>query len=310
MIQSHVNLFGFGLLSTWGRALLTVATVTLLSAEQASAFGVPLTDLFSGGTIEVGSSRFSNWQLVTMDSTGVTPNLAQITVTALANDVNNPGLEFAANGQLAISGINSIDLVLKYRIERLSGGKTYTGHTLAMTGVTFGGLGGISYISDSLAGGGGEISPAVAVADNEAKVFQFTSTASLFPQTAINATTDIFITGLAATDSVGLSTFTQRFAQVGPLGVPGDYNQDGTINAADYTVWRNHLGAPAGTLPNDTVGGVIGQGQYNLWKSNFGQAGSGSIASLPITAVPEPATMTLLFVAVLGCFRPNRNRIA
>ena len=280
------------------RALLAIATVALLWVEQASAFGVALTDLLGGGSIEIGSSRFSNWQLVTIDATGATPNLSQVTVTALGDDLNNPGLQFAGNGQLAIAGVNSVDLVLKYRVDRLSGGKTYTGHTLAMTGVTFGGPGGISYISDSLAGGSGQLTPAVAVADNEAKVFQFNSTANLSPQPALVVTTNVFITGLAAADTIDLASFTQRFAQTGPLGAPGDYNQNGTIDAADYTVWRNHVGAPAGTLANDTVGGTIGSGQYNLWKSNFAIAGSGASSLSPVVTVPEPATLfAIVFVA-------------
>src|SRR5690606_15721185 len=54
----------------------------------------------------------------------------------------------------------------------------------------------------------------------------------------------------------------------------GDYNADGTVDAADYTVWRNNLGAPAGTLPNDTAGGPIGAGQYLAWKANFGASPS------------------------------------
>ena len=33
--------------------------------------------------------------------------------------------------------------------------------------------------------------------------------------------------------------------------LPGDYNQDGIVNAADYTVWRDNLGSPD-SLPNDT----------------------------------------------------------
>ena len=56
--------------------------MVLLRSEQATAFGVALTDLLGGGSIEIGSSRFSNWQLVTLDATGATPNLAQVTVTA------------------------------------------------------------------------------------------------------------------------------------------------------------------------------------------------------------------------------------
>ena len=61
------------------------------------------------------------------------------------------------------------------------------------------------------------------------------------------------------------------------------------MNAADYTAWRNNLGAPAGTLPNDSYGGVIGQDQYNTWKANFGMSlpGSGSLAD---ATVPEPAS--------------------
>ncbi len=36
-------------------------------------------------------------------------------------------------------------------------------------------------------------------------------------------------------------------------GLPGDYNDDGTVNLADYTVWRDQLGAATGTLMNDNT---------------------------------------------------------
>jgi hypothetical protein len=36
----------------------------------------------------------------------------------------------------------------------------------------------------------------------------------------------------------------------------------GLVDAADYVVWRNHLGAPAGALPNDVDGGPLGTAQY------------------------------------------------
>ena len=89
-------------------------------------------------------------------------------------------------------------------------------------------------------------------------------------------------------------------------GVPGDYNNDGVVNAADYTVWRDNLGAPAGTLQNDIDGGAIGPAQYATWKANFGTAlGSGSLASN--AAVPEPASLILPIAAAALCVRP-RNR--
>ena len=75
----------------------------------------------------------------------------------------------------------------------------------------------------------------------------------------------------------------------------GDYNEDGMVDAADYTLWQDNMGAPAGTLPNDMVGGSSGHAQYIQWRGNFGNslAGSG-------VAVPEPTSITLAMLAVLG----------
>ena len=61
--------------------------------------------------------------------------------------------------------------------------------------------------------------------------------------------------------------------------------------AADYVAWRDNVGAPAGTLPNDAVGGIIGQGQYDNWKANFGNT------------LPEPATLGLLAIGLLAVLR-------
>ena len=72
----------------------------------------------------------------------------------------------------------------------------------------------------------------------------------------------------------------------------GDYNNDGVVDAADYTVWRDNEGAPAGTLLNDADGGMIGQAQYDTWVANFG-------ASLPSPSatIPEPAAGLLVVAA-------------
>jgi hypothetical protein len=84
--------------------------------------------------------------------------------------------------------------------------------------------------------------------------------------------------------------------------LPGDYNGNGTVDAADYTVWRNNVGSST-TLPNDPIGGVIGQDQYDQWKANFGMGGGGALAGGP---VPEP-TCALLFVAGLLCMFAGRR---
>jgi glucose/arabinose dehydrogenase len=74
------------------------------------------------------------------------------------------------------------------------------------------------------------------------------------------------------------------------LGLPGDYNDDSVVNAADYTVWRDNLNGTA-ELPNDQTPGAVTAEDYDLWVNAFGSAavsGSGSLV-----AVPEPRSIML-----------------
>jgi hypothetical protein len=64
-----------------------------------------------------------------------------------------------------------------------------------------------------------------------------------------------------------------------PDGIPGDHNQDGSVDAADYVMWRK------------TDSGNI-QG-YDDWVANFGESlGSGGRSG----AVPEPTTAVLVLL--------------
>ena len=79
-----------------------------------------------------------------------------------------------------------------------------------------------------------------------------------------------------------------------PPRLPGDFNGDHIVNAADYTVWRNGLGS------------IYTLEQYDEWKSNFGatQPGSGSAAA---ASVPEPATLLLCVVGLLAAVVSHRG---
>ena len=88
--------------------------------------------------------------------------------------------------------------------------------------------------------------------------------------------------------------------------IPGDYNVDGVVDAADYVVWRNNLGAPAGTLPNDTDGGTIGSTQYDTWRANFGSTSGAIVAGTSLSAVPEPSATLLFVLGASLCVRPMR----
>lgn len=94
------------------------------------------------------------------------------------------------------------------------------------------------------------------------------------------------------------------FLELDATLLPGDYNSDGRVDAADYTLWRDHLGDPAGTLANDTTGDVIGAAQYNLWRSNYGATRAG--ASGAADSVPEPDAALLMILGVCG-FRGRRR---
>jgi hypothetical protein len=95
---------------------------------------------------------------------------------------------------------------------------------------------------------------------------------------------------------------------IGVPGLPGDYNDDGVVNAADYVVWRNADGTST-ELPNRNpeLGGDVGADDYTYWVNNFGNGlETGSAAS---AAVPEPAAALLLMLAALAANGVRKSRL-
>jgi hypothetical protein len=95
------------------------------------------------------------------------------------------------------------------------------------------------------------------------------------------------------------STFgTDNYVYAYP-GVLGDYNNDATVDAADYVMWRKNVGGPAGSIANNIDGGPIGEAHFNTWRANFGMTTLGAAAHT-ITAVPEPASCLMLLIATFA----------
>lgn len=68
----------------------------------------------------------------------------------------------------------------------------------------------------------------------------------------------------------------------------GDYNDDGRVDAADYTVWRE--AAVSQDLAADgNHDGIVDAGDYQIWASRYGATAPGST-----TSVPEPASIVLV----------------
>lgn len=62
---------------------------------------------------------------------------------------------------------------------------------------------------------------------------------------------------------------------------PGDHNNDGVVDAADYVVWR--------------ANNLNGQQGYDDWRTNFGSPGPGLGSGA--AAVPEPASIVLILLS-------------
>lgn len=97
-----------------------------------------------------------------------------------------------------------------------------------------------------------------------------------------------------------------------PGDTAGDFNQDGVVDAADYTVYRDNVGNLAG-LPNDNDLGVVGQLHYDLWADNYGAVGElRTVITLAAAAVavPEPASLVIVCCSIVVGSCGGRQRFA
>jgi arabinan endo-1,5-alpha-L-arabinosidase len=79
---------------------------------------------------------------------------------------------------------------------------------------------------------------------------------------------------------------------------PGDYNRDGLVGAADYTVWRNTVGTSS-HVADGNGDGIVDSEDFDLWKAHYGD----SLASgaTQIASVPEPLNLALLALLCATC---------
>ena len=85
------------------------------------------------------------------------------------------------------------------------------------------------------------------------------------------------------------------------IGLTGDYNNNGVVDASDYVLWRNSAGLTGPGLAADgNHNNQIDSGDYDVWRSHFGQT-SGSGASVGSNAaVPEPNSLSVALVAMMA----------
>lgn len=87
-------------------------------------------------------------------------------------------------------------------------------------------------------------------------------------------------------------------------GLPGDFNEDGSVDAADYTVWRDGLGT------------TYFASDYDLWANNYGVTdganhvanyGAAATSSSRSESVPEPNSLFLTLICFVALTKNRRS---
>lgn len=123
------------------------------------------------------------------------------------------------------------------------------------------------------------------------------------PLSAFNLSSGIasanLVLGFVGNFSGSATVYIDRIALTNTVSAAnrGDYNGDGYVDAADYTMWRDALGqsVAAGSGADGDGNGLVDPSDYGVWKNNFGVAFPASSAAFGHTStVPEPATRMLV----------------
>jgi hypothetical protein len=98
----------------------------------------------------------------------------------------------------------------------------------------------------------------------------------------------------AALNGVAEPWVNANFASLSQLVVMnnGDFNHDGFVNAADYTVWRDTAGSIQVLAADGDGTRLVDGADYTLWSNNYVASGATG------TAVPEPASALAALLAI------------
>jgi hypothetical protein len=89
--------------------------------------------------------------------------------------------------------------------------------------------------------------------------------------------------------------------------ISGDYDGNGTVDVADYDLWRARFGntVPPLTSPDGNGNGSVDAADYVVWRNAVGEPAVGALAS---AAVPEANLSAVCCTTVLSLASIGRNR--
>jgi hypothetical protein len=104
---------------------------------------------------------------------------------------------------------------------------------------------------------------------------------------------------LTALDLAFLRDLGYSTISLDPPMLAGDFNGDGLVDAADYTVYRDTLGNTGTNLAADADGNnIVNSLDYQIWRQNFGNTLPASLA-LGGASVPEPQALVVAAVLLI-----------
>jgi autotransporter-associated beta strand protein len=253
-------------------------------------------------------------------------DIGEATADEVTDGYGSVGIQKTGPGKWILTGNNTYTGATNVEAGTLlvNGNQTGSGLTTVSSGATLGGTGQIGGGLTMLAGSnfvtsfaGGTIDPLNVVGDVDlsalANALNVTGTGVgtswtfLTYSGMLTGAFESVTSGYAVDDTVAGQL---RLITSVVTVLIGDYNNDHVVNAADYTVWRNNLGAAGGALGANrdpaNGSGVVSQLDYQSWKNHFGETmpGSGGLAG---GTVPEPASIVLLGLAMIGAVSWRRR---
>jgi peptidyl-prolyl cis-trans isomerase A (cyclophilin A) len=74
----------------------------------------------------------------------------------------------------------------------------------------------------------------------------------------------------------------------------GDYNRDGTVNNADFAVWKADVGSTTKRDADGNDDGIVNAADFVIWRNTLGQTTTPGSGSLVGGGVPEPSSALLV----------------
>ncbi len=230
------------------------ASVTIENGAQASAFSILyLTN--AGGDSQITVSGAESW---------LQSRVIQIESSSSAGEIEPLPINLQDGGRLELNFLNGD--VNQIAFQMANGGQ-----------LAFGGRRSGTTVAEVF---GAEVADRITYWDGAA----YRSIAEATPGVDYSLSFDRGVSSF----SIGSYTVLTVHPVLTPIVLDGDYNNDGVVDAADYAVWRDNLGASV-TLPGDTTPGEVTQDDYGVWAANYGST-SPSTNSF---ATPEPASIVL-----------------